>query len=143
MFDCKRFQKLVSESRDRELTPHEHHFLEAHRDDCLPCRISEHEVGAALNMLQAAVIEPEIDPHFDTRVLRRVQVQHTRDGVRYWSPALVGAAIAGLSVLASLQLIAKTAELPKAGPQIGEARLYQSPHSFPTLELERPASRPQ
>ena len=142
MFTCKRFQRLVGEARDRTLSPREDAFVQQHRNACAPCRASEYDSGIALNMLRMSALEPEVDIHFDARVLRRLKVQTSRESIRYWSPALLGAAIAGISVLAAMQLISKSVEMPQAGPQIGEAKLMMPRNNFPRFELDPPKRNP-
>ena len=140
MFGCNRFQRLVSEARDRELSLAEDGFLQKHRQICEPCRTSEQDAAMALDMLRMASLDPEVDPNFDVRVIRRLQVQSSRESVRYWSPAVVGALIAGISVVAALQLISRSVEVPQNNSPIGEARNYQQKRHFPRFDLDRPDS---
>jgi hypothetical protein len=142
LFACKRFGRLSSEARDRELHPREEAFLETHRYACAKCRASESNGVVALNMLQMAALEPQVDEFsFDTRVIRRLHVQSNRESVRYWSPALVGFAIAGVAVMAALQLVSRSMELPTTASPQGEARVYTPRHSFPRLDIEQPNTR--
>ncbi len=77
----------------------------------------------ALNMLREIKLEPEVSPQFDQRVLRRLRVQNSREGFSYWSPALVGAAIAAVTLLGALQLIAHSPSTPEfSGSQRASAK---------------------
>lgn len=111
LFGCTKYRHLAHERFDRDLSLAEREFMAKHRAVCSECRVSEAQSSTALNMLRLAAVEPEFDvdvadqPHFEERILRRLRVQSARESVRYWSPAFFGAAIAGLSVLAALQLV--------------------------------------
>ena len=109
LFGCTKYRRLSNERFDRDLSLAEREFMAKHRSVCAGCRVTESQGNTALNMLRLAAMEPEFDvvdkPHFEERILRRLRVQATRESVRYWSPAFFGAAIAGLSVLAALQLV--------------------------------------
>ncbi|MCC7230008.1 MAG: hypothetical protein IT203_06410 [Fimbriimonadaceae bacterium] len=74
---------------------------------------------------------------FEERVLRRYRVTSARESVRYWSPAFVGAAIAGLSVLAALQLVINRPGTPATSRPIGEAKLERKGENLPLIDLSR------
>jgi hypothetical protein len=86
-----------------------------------------------LNFLRAAAIEVDVHPQFEERVIRKLKVQTTRESIQYWSPALAGACIAGLAVIAALQMITRSAELPHVRLNGGEARMMT--HAHPDLDL--------
>lgn len=105
LFGCGKFKWLAIEKFDRELTPREHDFYRRHREVCFTCLRYEQQGTNAMNLLGAGAIEAEISDNFDERVLRMWRKQPKRMALRYWSPVLAGAAVAGLALLATLQLI--------------------------------------
>ncbi|HTQ09014.1 MAG TPA: hypothetical protein VMI31_02980, partial [Fimbriimonadaceae bacterium] len=94
------------------LTPGEEAFLHKHRQVCVECDDAASQSSVALNFLRAAAIEVEVHPQFDERVIRKLKVQRTRESLRYWSPAVAGAFIAGLAIVAALQMITRSSDLP-------------------------------
>ncbi len=68
------------------------------------------------------MIEPELTPNFSERVIRRWHVNSVQDSVRFWSPAFIGAVVAALLVLASLQLVSRSTQLPMVNLNGHEAR---------------------
>jgi hypothetical protein len=112
IFGCSRFRKLTSEGLDRSLTPHEEAFLHKHRAACSDCNEFQTQSSLALNFLRAATIDVDVNPMFEERVIRKLRVQTTKESLRYWSPAVAGAFIAGLAVVAALQMITRSSELP-------------------------------
>jgi len=90
-------------------------------------------------MLRDAVMEPEVSPNFDDRLLRKLRVVTTKESMTYWSPALFGAGIAFVAIFAALQIAATPAQLSKAKLPGGEARLERNVNSIPSLLLnEKP-----
>jgi hypothetical protein len=123
MFGCKKFQKLSYDLRDRELTPKELGFLQKHETTCQECGKSMELASMALDMLKTQALEPELCPNFESKVIRQYRIELKRTSLRYWSPAVVGAAVAGLVVLAAMQMIAQSSQLPSFKVPAGEARL--------------------
>ncbi len=134
---CRRFLWLVDERDDRDLKPAEEKFLDRHRNACEPCRRSERSSAMALNMLRSAALEPQVAPHFDDRVARMARVQAVRDGMVYWTPALMGAGAACLALIAALQMIARPADLKPLSLPRAEARRVAEPAVRQSLELDR------
>ncbi len=124
---CRRFGRLLSEIVDREATPREEAFLGRHRAACDACAREEEAASMSLNLLRCAAFGTEADaePSFDRRVLRRAQVTMLRDGVRYWSPALLGGAVAAGLLLAAVQAMTKPVD--PTGSHLGEARRVVKP----------------
>ncbi len=142
-FGCAEFRRLTSERLDRPLNPAEERFYESHRASCAPCAELEENSGLALQMLRLAALEPEAAEGFDTRVLRRARVQAVRLRVNYWSPALFGAAIAGIAILAALQMIADVSRLPALRVPGGNGpEMTRRDPSFPRLDAQPPADLP-
>lgn len=133
LFGCGKFKRLASEQLDRQLTPREEVFLHRHRRACDECHDLQSQSSLALNFLRASAIEVDVHPQFEERVIRKLRVQTTRESLRYWSPAAAGACIAGLAVVAALQMITRSAELPhiRIG---GEARRVTISRSSPALD---------
>jgi hypothetical protein len=134
VFGCSRFRKLASEEFDRVLTLREQAFMHRHRSACHECHASQAQSSLALNFLRASAIEVDVHPMFEERVIRRLKVQTTRESIRYWSPAVAGAFIAGLAVIAALQMITRSADLPHVRIPGGEARRIVPARSTPPLD---------
>jgi predicted anti-sigma-YlaC factor YlaD len=141
LFSCKRFRRLVHEDLDRELTIREQTFLEAHRRSCASCRLAATQGALALSMLRMAAMDPEPAPQFEERVLRRYKVEAVRASLQFWSPALVGALVAGVAVLAALQIVSNSARLPALPTPGGQAfrEVGRSP-AFPDIGRTPPRS---
>ncbi len=60
---------------------------------------------SALSALRAAVIEPQPDPSFESRFIRRWRVERRARAVSYWMPAIAGAVVASVALLAVLQIL--------------------------------------
>lgn len=138
IFGCRKFLRLSNEAADRELNPREEAFLSRHRDVCEACRSTEVESRMALNMLRNACMEVEVQPHFDERVIRRFRTQSVKESLGYWSPALIGAVVAGVCLMAALSLVSHNGAAPRASLPGGEASRFEPKlHAFPSLELNR------
>jgi len=91
-------------------------------------------------MLRMAAFDDEVqdsfEPQFEERILRKLRVQSTRESVRYWSPAFVGAMIAGLAVLATLQLVPNRPSLPSSNRPEGTAYRTRG-ERLPTLDINK------
>lgn len=132
---CKRYSKLINESEDRPLSPSERQFVDLHAEDCSKCAALSHAT-AGLNMLRMCAIEPDDDSSFEHRVLRKVLIGRKRSTLAYWSPAVIGAAIACVTILAALQLISRPSQLPMFGGQNVESRRLDHGREplFPVLD---------
>ncbi len=128
-FGCGRYRWLAYEALDRDLSEHEQEFFAQHEASCRRCEQHMAKGFAALNMLRGQALEASPKASFDERVLRRYRVISVRSSLRYWSPAMIGAAVAGLVILAALQMISTTSQLPAFSAPRGEARL--STPAFP------------
>jgi hypothetical protein len=51
------------------------------------------------------VIEPRPDPSFESRFIRRWRVERRLRAVSYWMPAVAGAIVASVALLAVLQIL--------------------------------------
>lgn len=127
---CRRFGHLLNELEDREATPRESAFIQRHRLKCTSCRAEEEAACMSLDLLRGSSFVPDIVPSFDRRVLRRARVTMLRDGVRYWSPALLGGAVAAGLLLAAVQALTKPIAPGSTAP------LEASGKSQPSLALK-------
>ena len=110
--------------------------MDAHRIVCEVCEEHELQGSMSLNMLRGAAMEAEPREGFDDRVVRLVKLQTARN-LRYWSPAIMGAAVAGVVLLAALQIISRPQALPQLNSPQSEARLLNSGlPSFPELDIK-------
>lgn len=133
VFGCKKYSKLSYEKLDRELSDAEHRFLQKHESACSDCGRQAEQGFIALNMLRESAMEAEVRPHFEERVIRSWRLEKVRSGFGYWSPAVLGAAVAGIVLLAAIQMIAQPSHLPNIRvPANNEAMRYSPPH-FPEL----------
>lgn len=125
------------EQGDRELSPREANFLALHREVCRPCERREIEGASALDLLRMGALQPEVRPQYEERVLRKLRVQTARDTWRYWSPALTGAAIAGVAIISAMQMVSRSTTLPVFRPSGQDARLLRMSHQgLPILLLD-------
>jgi len=133
-FGCSKFKKLSNEALDRLLDAHEDAFLQKHRESCPDCNEFQSQSSLALNFLRASTIEVDVHPQFEERVIRKLRVQTTRESLKYWSPAVAGAFIAGLAVIAALQMITRSADLPHVRFPGGESFRIVPAKSSPVLD---------
>ncbi len=112
LFGCSKFGTLLSESQDRLMTDKERRFMERHRTVCTSCRRKERDNDLALNMLRMATFDVEPEPHFDQRVIRKHKLGLVREDLRYWSPTAWAAVFAGVAILAALQMVSRSSQLP-------------------------------
>jgi len=133
---CSKFKRLTSEELDRTLTPKEDAFVQKHRSACDDCREVQVQSSLAMNFLRSATMDIDVHPHFDERVIRRLRVQTTRESIRYWSPAVAGAFIAGLAVVAALQMITRSAELPHVRLPGAESHRIAPLKTNPALDIK-------
>lgn len=140
LFGCGKYRRLMHEKYDRALSLREREFMVQHRAVCGECHHEEVQGASALNMLRLASIEEDVygsGQVFEERVLRRLKVQTTRESVRYWSPAFVGAAIAGLTVLAALQLVSGRSSMPSSANPAGEVKLERNLGRLPLIDIDK------
>lgn len=58
-----------------------------------------------MNLLRSEAEEPVLSDDFNRRTLRRWHVERERGRLRYWTPAICGAAVTALALFTVLQLI--------------------------------------
>lgn len=137
LFGCGKYGWLWSEMQDRNLSSREEAFMQRHKAVCRECARREDQSSMALNMLRLSTLDVEVGPAFDQRILRRHRIQSVKAGLGYWSPALVGGAIAFLAMMAGLQMISESNQLPTFnGVGIESYRLRTEGPLIPTLGRE-------
>jgi hypothetical protein len=113
---CKRYHRLSNESFDRRLSAAERLFMDGHLAECQACAVYEQAGVSAFSALRSVAIAPESSVQFEERVMRRLKVSKSRESFRYWSPAFLGAGVAGVAMYAALQLISSPNGLPGFRP---------------------------
>lgn len=119
---CRRFSRLVGERRDRALAPDELQFIESHRQRCSRCQDAERTACDALDHLAQLRCDGQSSPGFDVRTARRWFITRQRARLAYWSPAIAGALVAAVCLLAALQTITRSRELPGLSIPDAEAK---------------------
>lgn len=127
---CRRFSRLLSEREDGPLTPRDEAFLMAHRKACPHCQIEETQGAISLDLLRHSGMDVEVRPEFGDRVVRRALNGSTAESLRYWTPAFLGAAIAGFAMLAALQIVTRSSQLPQVQVPGAETRRYERPTPY-------------
>lgn len=127
MFDCFRFRRLCETREDRPLTDSEDRFMALHRTGCDRCRNHEVATSSSLNMLRSVTLSPEPDNGYDLQLVRMIRLDRARDGFAYWSPALIGAAIASFAFFALMQIVTASHTLPTKSPDATGARNESPP----------------
>ena len=140
IFGCSKFRRLVSDSYDRALTEKEEAFMSLHREVCTSCIAIEQQSDNSLDMLRGVALDAQPTDHFDTRVKRRMQVERGRENLKYWTPALIGGAIACLALLTALKMV-NDATHKELGQPIGQAQRYK-PTKTPQLVLPKAGDNP-
>lgn len=132
---CRRYRQLADEVIDRELTPKEQKFYDAHQIACDDCREYETQGAFALNMLRSMDFEAPDTSKMTERIVRRVRLQSIRGGLKFWTPALGGMAIGALMMMAVLQLVGKPNVMPNNTNTGGDARRIERADAvFPELK---------
>jgi anti-sigma factor RsiW len=102
---CDRYRRLKLLSEDGRTTPKQEAFLAKHEQSCEMCTAEHALTLQALEFLKTSAIEPEPDPTFESRFIRRWRVERRARTVSYWLPAVVGAVVASVALLAVLQIL--------------------------------------
>lgn len=135
-FGRRKYVALLNERQDRPLTEREEAFLarfrathpEEAREESL------HEEGFAMLRGLAFEDEPSNPDRFEHRVIRRWRVQSVKDSAAYWSPAIFGALVAAIALLAMFQLVGRSSTMPPIDVTGNEARRLEPPKPvFPNL----------
>lgn len=133
---CLQFRKLAREGQDRSFTEKEADLMEAHRAKCPRCADYETSMVGSLISLRGSELPIEAAEGYTMRVAKKAWVVCQRDTARYWSPALCGAAVAGLLLIALVQLANRGREVNYFRPTTQDARRYPSLDRDPMLLLD-------
>lgn len=119
-----RYEALLTIEHDRPLTARELRFMERYRAKHPECEQFEalEEEGFALLRNLAMDSEIEAPQQFERRVIRKFQVQSVRATATYWTPAICGAVVAAVTLLAMIQLLGRSATMNPLSVTGSEAR---------------------
>ena len=137
LFGRSRYEALLIAERDRPLTARELTFMDRFRAKHPECEQFEalEEEGYALLRNLAMDTEAEAPVQFERRVIRRFQVQSVRATASYWSPAICGAVVAAVALLAMIQLLGRSATMKPISVTGSEARRSEPAKPvFPDVE---------
>lgn len=102
---CRQFDKAHHRLLDGIATSKDMKFLDEHAEQCVECALVRETMADALHSLEASVISSEGSDGFEHRVIRRYRVESSTRSLAFWSPALIGAAVAAVALLAVLQML--------------------------------------
>ncbi len=102
---CARYRRLKTLSEDGRTSPKQSAFVARHEATCNRCAAEQALTDAAMDFLRSSAIEPEPDPTFESRFIRRWRVEQRARTVSYWMPAVVGAVVASVALLAVIQIL--------------------------------------
>jgi hypothetical protein len=139
-FSCNRFSRLLFDRGDRALSGSEELFFNSHLAKCEACWQKARTEEAALLDLRMLTEDPEPSEGFDDRILKAFRDGPKPLSLGYWSPALMGAAIAGIALLATLTVVSRTADSPVRHTPGGDAmrldQRFSAPEGYPDLNLD-------
>ncbi|HRI42661.1 MAG TPA: hypothetical protein PLL78_01080 [Fimbriimonadaceae bacterium] len=136
LFGRRKYVALLNERQDRVLTEREEAFLDRYRADHPECVAEEslHDEGFAMLRGLGLDEDPAAPERFEHRVIRRWRVQSVKDTAAYWSPAICGALVAAIALLAMFQLVGRSSTMPPIDVTGNEARRLDPPKPvFPSL----------
>jgi hypothetical protein len=135
---CLLFEKLHTRFSEDHLRPWEKAFCDRHAKKCKSCRELGDTLDLALNLLKDHTYEFEGSEEFEENVIRKWRVEKDKPTAwAYWSPSLIGAAVAAIALLAILQVLAATPQSPSYNTKGQEARLGTSRlPEFPGFETD-------
>jgi anti-sigma factor RsiW len=112
------------------LSPRDQEFFDRHLNACERCRAEARLSAASLDLLRSAALEVEVTDSFEDRLVRLARNRAAAESLRYWSPALIGAALAGIAMLAALQIVTRGSSLPPVNVPGAETRRYERPNPY-------------
>jgi hypothetical protein len=119
---CARYRKCKLLCEDGVATRRQRTFVERHEADCADCARQHALTMSALGALRSAAIEPQPDPGFESRFIRVWRIERRSRAVSYWMPAVAGAVVAGVALLAVLQILFSSPARENADLKNREAR---------------------
>lgn len=132
----RKYVALLNEQQDRDLTAREVAFLERYRANHPECAAEESLQDEGFAMLRGLGLDEDATApeRFEHRVIRRLRVQSVKDTAAYWSPAICGALVAAIALLAMFQLVGRSSTMPPIDVTGNEARRLDPPKPvFPSL----------
>lgn len=121
--ECARYRRLKMLSEDGQTSPKQEAFVARHESSCSRCAADHALTECAMDFLRANAIEPEPDPTFESRFIRRWRVEQRSRVVSYWMPAVVGAVVASVALLAVIQILFASPAKPEVDIKGREAQL--------------------
>ena len=102
---CARYRRLKLLSEDGRTSPRQEAYVVDHEQTCSKCTAEHSLTESAMEYLRTSAIEPTPDPTFESRFIRRWRVERRSRVVSYWMPAVVGAVVASVALLAVIQIL--------------------------------------
>lgn len=131
---CSRYRKYKLLCEDGMASLRKQAFVQKHESTCPGCAAEHFVTMTALSALRGSVIEPEPDPTFESRFIRRWRVESRARAVSYWMPAVAGAVVASIALLAVLQILLAAPSADKADISNREAVRDDSGPEIPLYE---------
>ena len=116
---CRKCHRLRQKRAISSLSSFEEAWLEKHWQECPDCAAEEAADMEAMCALRASAPQVEVGSDFDAKLVRRIRLDRGARSLAYWSPAFVGAALAGIAALALIQVLSIK---PVAKPAVLEGR---------------------
>ena len=102
---CAKYRRIKLLSEDGRASQRQEAFLSRHEQACDKCQTDHAVTMAAMAALRAAAFEPAPDLGFESRFIRRWRVEQRARAVSYWMPAVAGAVVASVAMMAVLQIL--------------------------------------
>ncbi|MBS1706083.1 MAG: hypothetical protein JST40_09425 [Armatimonadetes bacterium] len=129
MFDRLKFWRLVHRGEERGLSPKEVAQLDVLREKRPELAALEELDQTWLAVLRAQRLEPVASARFEQNLMRRLEVSSQKEKVRYWFPAVLGAAITAGVMFVIFQII--SSPVAPIDLKNHEARNAGTPVEFP------------
>jgi len=106
--NCKKFEHLLCEVGDRDLTELEEVFMAEHSKGCASCGAVQNAQSSSLKLLKDGALNHEGNEQFDLRLVRIININRARESYAYWFPAVISAGIAAIAAFALMQILSGT-----------------------------------
>ncbi|MCC6403733.1 MAG: hypothetical protein IT207_06950 [Fimbriimonadaceae bacterium] len=124
---CHKCRRLRQKRAISSLSAFEEAWLQEHWLACPECAADEAADLQVRAVLRASASNIDASHDFDEKLLRRVRLDRGARTLAYWSPAFVGAALAGIAALALIQVLAFRPDPKPAVLEGREARRVELP----------------
>lgn len=126
---CRRYRRLRRLAEEAPVADSLARRMRAHEDSCAACRSAyEDEKEAIAAFVQCTVQTPEAPPSgYEARLAAKARAQASVRTWRFWAPAMMGAALAGVAALALVQLLATKPVEHRPSLDGSEARRIELP----------------